>query len=716
VTARRVVAGLVVAAALAGVVPAARAQGEGGDRAALARLEQRSKAFYDQLAGGQREKAAAAAPALLADLAAFTDGLQKRLDRMRDEVMERDGDLEELYRSSRWRDPEIASLVATYHLAWVRYQAAQLTGDAARKKALLEQAVEGFSQFLLVNEVPEIYGESLYGRGLAFLDLGERSKAIEDLQAAVEEPRVAAKARPALEEARRRAGGKRPDETGPDALLARLGELLPKAAAGDAAAEKETTTLARGLAARGGPWPARVTGLVAERLGGGQASGVRSSYGLFLLAQLAVDRGRCTDVAPLAEASAGVQDGARARLRPELLFLYAGCRLNAGAARDAAAGFAALLREFPETARAREAAYYRFRALDVARGEDAAATADYEQALQAYVSRYPTAEGAPEARFLLGDLYRSRGDCTRAQAEYGAVRAAPFALRAQLGTLECRVAGLPKGSAGAEERRELVGALGDFARTTSDQALAARAALLAAAVAAGATPPDHATALTFVDGFEQRFPAAKALHAHALDLRLGARVGTGQLDGAAQDLDAFLRLHPDPAERRATLARLGRDLATRAERGTEAERGPALALARRVYEALLAAGGEARERVVLADLELRAGDAAAARRRYEEVLASDATSAEALRGAARAAAGAGDRDAALAYWRRVLDASPPGGTAWYEARLAQVDLLREGGRRAQACEILRGARGRATSAGGDQIEARLRSLEPEVCR
>jgi tetratricopeptide (TPR) repeat protein len=119
---------------------------------------------------------------------------------------------------------------------------------------------------------------------------------------------------------------------------------------------------------------------------------------------------------------------------------------------------------------------------------------------------------------------------------------------------------------------------------------------------------------------------------------------------------------------------------------------------------------------MLADLELRAGDAAAAKRLYEEALARDAGSAEALRGAARASAALGDREHALAYWRTVLDASPPGGTAWYEARLAQVTLLAEDGRRAQACELLHAARGRATSAGGDQMEARLRQMEPEVCR
>ena len=203
-TARAVVA---LAAALAAAAPA-RAQ-EGGEHATLAQLEQRSRAFYALLEHGERERAAATWPGLEADLARFQGGLQGRLDRMRDEVIERDGDLEELFRSPRFREPEVMSLVAAYHLAWVRYHGAQLTGDAAKKRALLQKAVEGFSQFLLVNEVPEIYADSLYGRGLAFLELGDTAKAIEDLSAAADTPQVGAKARAALEEARRRASGRK---------------------------------------------------------------------------------------------------------------------------------------------------------------------------------------------------------------------------------------------------------------------------------------------------------------------------------------------------------------------------------------------------------------------------------------------------------------------------------------------------------------------------
>jgi tetratricopeptide (TPR) repeat protein len=688
------------------------AEGGDGDRAQLARLEQRSKAFYELLEHGDRERAGAAWPALAKDLADFSAGIQTRLDRMRDEVMERDGDLEELYRSPRWRDPEVMSLVATYHLAWVRYQGAQLVGDRARKQALLKQAIEGFSQFLLVNEVPEIYGDCLYGRGLAFLDLGETAKAIEDLTAASGEATVASKAKAALEEARRRGTGKQgPAENEPENLLTRLGDLLPRAAGGDTAAERDATTLARGLAARGGVWPAQVASVIADKL-------PRSSYGLYLLAQLAVDRGRCADVAPLPEASAAATDAGRNRYRPEILFLDAGCRLNAGKAREAADEFGKLVTEFPESARAREAAYYRFRALDVARTSDATQARAYEEALATYLARYPTAEGAPEAHYLLGELLRSRNDCARAEAEYAHVSSGAFASRARLGSLECR-AGALTAKATAEERRRVLAGLRTFVRETpprgNDQALVARAALLGAAVAAGTTPPDHAAVVELLDGFETRYPDAKELQFRALELRLVARIGRGELDRAGSDLDAFIG-HGADAERRRTLTRLGRELATQAESGPPERRGQALALARHVYTALANETGEASDRLMLADLELRAGDTAAARRHYEEVLAHDPGSAEALRGAARAAAAAGDPAGALGYWRKVVEASTEGGTAWYEARLAQVTLLRDDGRRAEACQLLHGSRGRATSAGADQLDARLRGMEPEVCR
>src|SRR5262249_58971415 len=114
-----------------------------------------------------------------------------------------------------------------------------------------------------------------------------------------------------------------------------------------------------------------------------------------------------------------------------------------------------------------------------------------------------------------------------------------------------------------------------------------------------------------------------------------------ELDRAGSDLDVFIG-HGADAERRRTLTRLGRDLATQAESGPTERRGQALALARRVYIVLANETGEASDRLMLADLELPAGDGAAARRHYEEVLAHDPGSAETPPGAPRAAARARD--------------------------------------------------------------------------
>jgi TolA-binding protein len=678
-------------------------------------LEQRARAFYALLEKGQRERAAAEWPQLERDLVAADDQIRADKDRLQRDLENDEEEPPQAVQDPRLRRLDVESLVVNYHLAWVRYQGAQLVDDASRKRTLLENAVDGFSKFTALKQVPEVYAESLYGRGLAYMDLSDWANAREDLRAAAALSRTGAKAKAALAEVDRRASGKpaRPARDPDQELLDRLAGGLPKAAA-DPAAAQEVTELARGLAARGGEWPAKVQTLVTEKLGDGTPAGVRSSYGLFLLAQLAIDRNRCADVAPLAAAGASVRDAGRGRWRPELLFLDGGCLLNAKKAAEAAAVFDELVRGFPSAPRAAEAAYLRFRALDVTRGTDAARTKAFEDALVAYLQRYPKADNAAEARWLLGDLYRARGDCKKAAAELEQVPAGPYAARAGFAVLECRAAALGAETTAAE-RAALAKDLRAFAESTPDAGRAARAALMGSLVAMGSTPPDRETAVALLSRFEQRYPDAKELVPRAVATRLEARVGLGQLTEAERDLDAYLALEPEN-DRRKLLSKLGRKLATRAARKNDPERDRAGALAGKIYAALIREGGDDRDRVQLADLELAAGDTAAARRIYEEVLAQDATSAEALRGAARAAAAAGDANAALGYWRQVIESSAPGGTSWYEARIAQVTLLAGDGRKADACNLLRSSRGRSTTAGGDTLAKRLGAMEPEVCR
>jgi tetratricopeptide (TPR) repeat protein len=682
-------------------------------------LEQRARDFYQLLEKGDREKAKTEGPALERDLVAAREELDKTKDRMRADLEGGEDPPPEAIQDPRLRQLEVESLVLDYHLAWVRYQDAQLVDDPGRRKELLENAADGFAKFTSMKDVADVYAESLYGRGLAYLDLGDYKGAREDLRIAAGLSRTAAKAKAALAEVDRRESGKPepPPQDTDQTLLDRLAGGLPKASA-DPAAEKDVTALARGLAARGGDWPGKVQGVITKKLGDGTPASVKSSYGLFLLGQLAIDRNRCADVPPLAAAGAGVKDAGRGRWRPELLFLAGGCLLNAGKSVEAATVFEELVREFPGAPRAPEAAYYRVRALDVARAADKTREAAFEDALTVYITRYPKADGIAEAHWMLGDLYRNRGDCAKAAAELGKVPPGPYAVRARFAALECR-AGTLSDKTSSDDRAALAKDLRAFVDATpakgDDAPLVARAALMGALVAASTTPPDRQTTVALLTDFEKKYPGSKDLVPQALEARLEARVALGQLDDAQRDLDAYVAAKP-AGDRGKLLARLGREISTRAERSDGAERDQAQAMARKIYTVLVNEGGDDRDRVELADLELAAGDAPAARKLYDEVLGKDATSAEALRGAARAAAQGGDTNAALGYWRQVIESSQPGGTAWYEARIAQVTLLAADGRKTDACDLLRSSRGRSTTAGGDSLATRLRDLEPQVCR
>ena len=689
---------LAIAALLAAVADRAFAADTRG-------LEQRANAFYDRLAHGDTAGARSAFPALEQDLARAIDALQDKMDDQREAIIDRDGDLEALYATPAWREDEVATLVLGYHLAWVRYQGAQLTQDPAAKKKLLRGAANGFEQYTAAEEIPEIYAESLYGRGLALLDLGEHREAIDDLETAARLPRTAAKAKAALAEAKRRAAGGKP-EAAPDPAeqLERLRTLLVAAAA---APDKgnEAMELARGFAAQGGEWPARVKGVIRDL--------PPSSFGLALQGQLAVDARRCDELPPLVAAGADLRDPGRARWRPELLYLNAACLLNAGKQTEAAQLFAALAKEFPASPLAEEASYYRCRALDVGRHGDTALAADYEPALRAHLEQYGKSAHATEIRFLLAELLRERDDCAGAIPLYEQVTSGEFARRARLAVLECRVSALGP-DPGAADRTAVLKDLQAFvaeAPKGTDERTVARACLLGALVAVRQKPPDDAAALAFLDDYERRFPKEDEWHDTARRVRLDARLRSGQYAQAEADVDVLLAQTKDKATRK-LVVRVGRDLMRRSA-GDPAK---SAALARRIWTALAADGTDPLDRATLGELELAAGDAAEARKSFEAVLAVRPDSAQAQRGAARAAAALGDRDAAMGYWRQVVDQSTPGGTAWYEARLAEFDLLVAAGDVPEACDLARRAAGQSKTTGGDVLAGQLAERARQACR
>src|SRR5206468_5622906 len=104
------------------------------------------------------------------------------IERMAKQVMDQDGDLEALYETQSFKDAQLVASHALYFLNWLHYYGARVH-DAAQRKELLEKAQHGFSEFAVGERHTDLLVESLLGRGLSNLELGNTEFAVHDLQA-----------------------------------------------------------------------------------------------------------------------------------------------------------------------------------------------------------------------------------------------------------------------------------------------------------------------------------------------------------------------------------------------------------------------------------------------------------------------------------------------------------------------------------------------------
>ena len=541
--------------------------------------------------------------------------------------------------------------------------------------------------------------------------------------------RTAAKAKAALAELERSESGKpEPPPQDTDADAARQARRRAAEGRGGIRRPRRTSpTLARGLAARGGDWPAKVQGVVTQKLGDGTPAGVRSSYGLFLLGQLAIDRNRCADVARARDRGRR-REGRRPRaLAPRAALPRrrlpaerqqagrGGARLRGAGARvprrAARAGSGVPTASAPSTWRAR-------------RTDRGAAGAAFEEALTTYLDALSQGgrrrRGALDAR---ATSTAAEGDCAKAAAELGKVPAGAVrrharasarssAARARSPTRPppksaCSAgegpARLRRRHAGQGRRRAAGGPGGAHGRPRRGEHHAAG-------------PRDHRGAARRASSRSTR--GAQDLFPRVVELGSTARVALGAARRRASATSTPTSPRRPTGSREDAREPRPRDSPiARAQGDPERDRAQAVALAQKVY-AVLVARGRRRPRPHPARRP-RAGRGR--RRRAPQAVRRGAGKDTTLRrGAARRRAGRRRRGrhgtARSATGGSVVESSAPGGTAWYEARIEQVTLLAGDGRRDDACNLLRSSRGRSTTAGGDALAARLRAMEPEVCR
>jgi tetratricopeptide (TPR) repeat protein len=725
-------------------------------RPVLDALQTATRRFLAMPRGEAASRTGAALVSILGDL---HRGLSKHIEAMRQATLDRDEDIEPLLASPAYKEREILALTALYHLSWARYRTAQLLPVAApERRTLLGEVVRGFSEFVYVNEIPALYGDCLYGRGLAFHALGETAKAREDLEAVVELGRrnpAYERARVALEAIRR---GKPIDraklvERTPDEierlrdLLARHGAVTPRSVAGTERweAQAQALALARGLAVRG---QASVEGVDAALTA--IPASERGAFVALLRGELASDRDQHAAAAAAYAAAVTAQDLDAEHYRSRARFGLAAACYRAGEYAKAAEAFDAFLQADPDPERLEEALYFRFKALEAihaAAGGTAPTGNDdaYRAALAAYLDRFPNGRYAPEMRYRVVAVRRGGGDCDGALAALGAPQGgAIWDVRARFIILQCQAeatrAAWRTGAAdaGARYRSALETAralaTGDASGAPSATAAehaereqtAAESCLVAALLAATAPEPRPADVFELVSGFEKRFPGVHRLAPDAIGLRIAAAARLGRIEDARAGIDGFPKLKVDRPAWRAALRRAAAELVGEARHQADARaRRELLALGQHAYATLVqpqpADGGTgedpaatAADLAALGEIALELGDAETAAGAYARMIERDPESLEALRGAAIAAAGRGRMVEARDHWQAFFARTKPGETLWYEGALRVAELDSRLGRREQACETLASTATTTPRPSGD-LAASLAELRRRIC-
>ncbi len=727
-------------------------------------LENATRRFLAMPKGDAASRTGQALVSVLGDL---YRGLSKHVEAMRQAAIDRDEDIAPLLASPPYKEREVLALTALYHLSWARYRKAQLLpGGAPERRTLLREAVRGFTEFVYVNEIPALYGDCLYGRGLAFQALGEMGKAREDLQAVVDlGPRNPAhgRARVALEAIRRGKPieGAKFVERAPDelerlkGLLARHATVTPRSVAGGERWESQTQTLAlaRGLAARGQPTAERVIAAIATI-----PEAERGAFVAFLRGELASDRDRHAEAATEYAAAIAAQDVDADHYRSRARFGLAAARYRAGEYAQAADAFDTFLANQPDAEQLEQALYFRFKALEALQATGNAGAASppsgavtgnaeaYLAALAAYLDRFPQGRYAPETRYRLVEARRRSGDCGGALVAAGPAEAASiWDLRARFIVLQCqaeatRSAWKSKTADGevayrhaleaARAIRAVQAAKSPAGTSAADDAereqIAAEASLVAALLAAAAPEPRPADVLEFVAGFEDRFPRVQNLAPDAIALRITAAAHLGRMEDARAGIDTLPRLKIAPAAWRPALRRAAGELVGEARRATDAGTGRALlALAQRAYGTVVQptptagdGGGDpaaAADLAALGEIALELGDTEAAAAAYARMIEVDPESLEARRGAAKAAEARGRVVEARDHWQAFFARTKSGEILWYEGALRVAELDNRLGRREQACDTLRSAASATPRPAGD-VATSLAALRQRACQ
>jgi tetratricopeptide (TPR) repeat protein len=453
-----------------------------------------------------------------------------------------------------------------------------------------------------------------------------------------------------------------------------------------------------------------------------------------------VQKGDYKQALPLLEGFITGSDADMRRHRGEAQYFIGLAKFQAGQYQEAADQLDAALKEENPSYGA-DASYMRFKAVEavVAKNPNADLGAQYEGAVRAYLSRYPTHKFAYEAQFRLGELLQAQRKFADAVQAYAKVQGDPgFELRAQFATLQCDFELLQAADrrAPGNPRDALLKRIGVGLQTFDRQAaeyekrkvpvdqvplgqMRAKAAVMHAVHATLQPEPDDRVIVEALTGFEKKYPEQTDLVPQVARLRLNAYQRLGRF----ADAEAEVKAHGP-----AMLANLGapaiedlavsfvREGARRAGRGDAAANQAAQQVALRLYEQLVSESeGSGKVRLTLARLYENTGDLKKAGALFSEALQANPSSPAALRGLARIAESEKRLADALGYWQQLGKAVRAGDATWYEANYEMARLTQAMGKTKESCQQLEQLKPAMPGLSDADLRKRLDELYKQVC-
>jgi TolA-binding protein len=718
-------------------------------------------------AGGEareREALLSAYQAVAAPLEDIYGQNSAYLERAAKKVMDEDGDLEALYETQPWKEAQLVASQALYFLNWLHYYGARLY-DGAQRKELLEKAQRGFSEFAVGDRRTELLVESLLGRGLCYLELGNVEFATHDLQAVIDDPQASperkAKARLALLDAAARAGNVEEALRQSDRLLGsgsraednvvrflRIRALLAGAQKPGPQAEQyrqQALSLMDQLRKAGGGWEEKVaalaqTGIEDPEKWAGKAA---SPFAQWEVAKLLVQKGDYKEAAPLLESFVSSGDPEARQHRGEAQYFLGLAEFQAGQYQDAAGHLTAALKE-TNPSYGPDAAYMRFKAVEAiaADNHDGAVPPAYEQAVREYLARYPDHRSAFEAQFRLGELLQAQRKFADAIQAYAKVHGDPgFELRAQFATLQCDFELLQATDPrmAAAQHTALLSGIGSGLQKFERQAaeyqarehkgssdttpladMGAKSAIMRAVYLSLQSEPQDAAVLAALADFEKNYPEQKDLLPQVTRLRLAAYQHLGRFAEGEAEVEAhgplLLASAGGPAIEDLAMGFI-REGARRNGKGEPAANQAAQQVALHLYELLVSdSEGPSKAKLTLARLYENTGELDKSAALYAEILKTNASSPIALRGLGRIAEAQNRLADAANYWQQLAKTVRPGDAPWYEGSYQVARLTRAMGRKKESCALLEEMKPAMPGLSDADLRQKLDNLYQQTCR